>query len=87
MVLVVVAGGTSPGLGRSIVRALNEHPEHTPVVLSRLSSTVPRWLKEIGCEVRKVDYQSQESLVAALRNVHTVSDRWITEHSRYTWRF
>jgi uncharacterized protein YbjT (DUF2867 family) len=72
MVLVAVAGGTSPGLGRSIVRALHLHPDHCPVVLSRLSSKTPDWLQELGVETRKVDYHSQDSLVQALGSVHTV---------------
>lgn len=72
MVLVAVAGGTSPGLGRSIVRALHRHPDHHPVVLSRLSSTTPEWLLELGVETRKVDYDSQDSLTKALEGVHTV---------------
>ena len=72
MVLVAVAGGTSPGLGRSIVRALQEHPDHTPIVLSRLSSKTPKWMEDMGADVRKVDYHSQESLVPTLKDVHTV---------------
>ena len=72
MVLVAVAGGTSPGLGRSIVRALQEHPDHTPIVLSRLSSKTPKWMEDMGVDVRKVDYHSQESLVPTLKDVHTV---------------
>ena len=76
MVLVAVAGGTSPGLGRSIVRALQEHPDHTPIVLSRLSSKTPKWMEDMDVEVRKVDYRSQESLVPTLKDVHTVIERF-----------
>jgi hypothetical protein len=73
MVLVAVAGGTSPGLGHSIVRSLQEHPDHTPIVLSRQSSKTPEWIENMGVEVRKVDYHCQQSLVNALEGVHTVS--------------
>jgi uncharacterized protein YbjT (DUF2867 family) len=73
MVLVAVAGGTSPGLGRSIVTALHAHPAHEPLVLSRASSSPkPAWLRDLGVETRKVDYASPASLRAALDGVHTV---------------
>jgi uncharacterized protein YbjT (DUF2867 family) len=72
MVLVAVAGGTSRGLGRSIVRALKEHPDHTPIVFSRKSSKIPQWLEQMGVEVRKVDYFDEGSLIPALEGVHTV---------------
>lgn len=36
MVLVAVAGGSSPTLGRSIVTAIQETGEHKAVILSRL---------------------------------------------------
>lgn len=72
MVIVAIAGGTSPGLGRSILCALQKHPDHTPIVLSRQFSTTPKWLEDMSIEVRRVDYESQESLVTALKDVHTV---------------
>jgi uncharacterized protein YbjT (DUF2867 family) len=72
MVLVAVAGGTSPGLGRSIVTALHLHPDHTPLVLSRASSPTPAWLVELGVPTRKVDYAEPDSLRRALEGVHTV---------------
>jgi uncharacterized protein YbjT (DUF2867 family) len=71
--VVAVPGGSSPGLGRSIVKALLESGEHTPIVLSRSSSQTPDWLAELRVEVRKVDYTDVESLVKGLGGVHTVS--------------
>jgi hypothetical protein len=41
-------------------------------VLSRLSSKDPKWMEDMGADVRKVDYHSQESLVPTLKDVHTV---------------
>lgn len=72
MVLVAIAGGTSEGLGRSIVTALLAHRDHAVVVLSRTTSKTPTWLNELPVEVRKVDYTSSNSLRAALVGVHTV---------------
>jgi uncharacterized protein YbjT (DUF2867 family) len=72
MVLVAVAGGTSPGLGRSIITALHIHPSHTPLVLSRASSPTPEWLHALGVPTRKVDYADPASLQTALEGVHTV---------------
>jgi uncharacterized protein YbjT (DUF2867 family) len=72
MVLVAVAGGTSPGLGRSIVTALHIHPDHAPLVLSRSASPTPAWLAELGVPTRKVDYADPDSLRSALEGVHTV---------------
>jgi uncharacterized protein YbjT (DUF2867 family) len=73
MAVVAVPGGSSPGLGRSIVKALLESGRHTPIVLSRLSSETPKWLTDLGVEVRKVDYTRVDSLVKGLVDVHTVS--------------
>jgi uncharacterized protein YbjT (DUF2867 family) len=73
MITVAVAGGTSPGLGRSILEAIKQHPNHLhPIVLSRKSSKTPTWLESLEIEVRRVDYASEESLVEALQGVHTV---------------
>jgi uncharacterized protein YbjT (DUF2867 family) len=73
MITVAIPGGTSPGLGRSILEAIQEHPKELhPVVLSRKSSQTPDWLKKLDIEVRKVDYSSEDSLVEALQGVHTV---------------
>ncbi|KAF2096112.1 NAD(P)-binding protein [Rhizodiscina lignyota] len=71
MVVVAVAGGTSPALGRSIVTALHFHPAHIPIVLSR-NSMVPQWLFDLGVEIRRVNYLSLRSLTATLKGVHTV---------------
>ncbi|KAF2015095.1 NAD(P)-binding protein [Aaosphaeria arxii CBS 175.79] len=73
MITVAVAGGTSPGLGRSILEALINQPERvTPIVLSRETSKTPKWLSDLAIEVRRVNYQSPESLDDALNGVHTV---------------
>lgn len=74
MLTIAVAGGTSPGLGRSVVTAiLQKHDQLKPIVLSRKSSKTPVWLKDAGVEVRRVDYGSEESLFDALQGVHTVN--------------
>jgi uncharacterized protein YbjT (DUF2867 family) len=73
MITVAVAGGTSPGLGRSILEALKKYPEKLhAVVLSRNESKTPQWLKDLDIEVRRVNYKSETSLKAALVGVHTV---------------
>ncbi len=73
MIKVAVAGGTSPGLGRAVVTAIQEYPDQLDViVLSRQSSQIPGWLQNARVEVRKVDYASEESLYEALHGVHTV---------------
>ncbi|KAL9115634.1 MAG: hypothetical protein Q9227_000002 [Pyrenula ochraceoflavens] len=69
-VTVAIAGGTSAGLGRSIVTALHSNSSFTPVVLSRASSKTPKWLGSLNIEVRKVDYSSSDSLFPALQGVH-----------------
>jgi hypothetical protein len=77
MPLVAIAGGSSPGLGRSITQAVvSTYPsgEWKPVVLSR-TSTLPSWavnLPTSSLEIRKVDYTSQSSLESALEGCHTV---------------
>jgi hypothetical protein len=73
MVLVAIPGGTSYGLGRSIVVALCKNKNHTPLVLTRLTSKIPQWLIDLEVEVRRVDYASEESLVKGLEGVHTVN--------------
>lgn len=74
MITVAVAGGTSPALGRSILEAIRQHPgDLYPVVLSRQSSKTPDWLEELGIEVRRVDYTSENDLAEALKGMHTVS--------------
>lgn len=75
MITVAIAGGTSLGLGRSIVRAAKAYPSQIQtIVLGRKSSATPKWLQDEGVEVRKVDYADEASLVEALQGVHTVSD-------------
>ena len=70
MVLIAVAGGTSPTLGHAIVRAILEDGTNTPIILS--SRPAPPDGKCHGAEVRQVDYTSQSFLVRALQGVHTV---------------
>lgn len=81
MVVVAVADGNSwgersdgtfPSLRRSIVTALHSHPSHTPVVLSRETYCTRQWLLDLGVEVRRVNYLSQDTLIAGLKGVHTV---------------
>ncbi len=77
MPLVAIAGGSSPGLGRSITQAIiSTYPsgEWKPIILSR-SSTSPSWAGNLpisSLEIRKVDYTSQSSLESALEGCHTV---------------
>jgi uncharacterized protein YbjT (DUF2867 family) len=70
--LIAVAGGTSQ-LGHGILDALLKDSKFMPFVLSRASSKTPRWLGELGVEVRHVDYLSQKSCWNAMKGVHTVS--------------
>lgn len=80
MITVAVAGGTSPALGRSILEALKQYPnEIKPVVLSRNTSHTPQWLDHLAIEVRRVDYESDDSLREALRDVHTVNPERIVK--------
>ena len=72
MLVIAVAGGTGSGLGRAIVTGLIANPDHKVIVLSRSSSTAPKWIEELGVEIRKVDYESGQSLQDALKGVHTV---------------
>lgn len=69
MVKIVIAGGTSPTLGRSIVTAI-AHTVNTPVILTRQSLDAPA--SKYGAEVRQVDYTDHSTLVDALKDVHTV---------------
>jgi uncharacterized protein YbjT (DUF2867 family) len=74
MVYVAVAGGTSPTLGRSIITAILEAGNHTPIILSRSKSDseppAPTTLN--GAQIRYVDYSSIPSLTKGLDGVHTV---------------
>ncbi|EEQ29382.1 hypothetical protein McanMca71_004275 [Microsporum canis] len=84
MVKVAVAGGSSPTLGHSVVSALlATNGRHTPVILSRkkvdgtpaLSTAtwpVPGSSSTAEVETRYVDYESEDSLVASLRDIDTV---------------
>jgi len=73
MAIVAIAGATSPTLGRSIVTAILEAGNHTPMILSRSkagseSASTPKY----GAQIRYVDYDSIPSLTASLESVHTV---------------
>jgi uncharacterized protein YbjT (DUF2867 family) len=70
--IIAIAGGSS-ALGRGIVEALLNNDVFTPVVLSREGSATPQWLKDLGVEIRRVDYLSLDSCTQALSGVHTVS--------------
>ena len=73
MVLVAVAGGTSPTLGKSIVNAILEDANHEVVILSRARSACSCNSKsQYGAAVRTVDYDSVESLTQGLAGVHTL---------------
>src|SRR2546423_11562151 len=73
MVLVAVAGGTSPTLGRSIVNAIIKDGNHEVVILSRTSSGLGcNSRSKYGAVIRKVDYDSVTSLTQGLAGVHTL---------------
>ncbi len=73
MVLVAIAGGTSPTLGNAIIKAIKEGGRHEVVILSRSAPKSTR-----GCaygqkvDVRFVDYGSVASLRQGLQGVHTL---------------
>lgn len=68
MVLIAVAGGTSPTLGRAIVTAISENTRNTAIILSSQTNLTSKH----GAEVRTVDYSSLASLSSALQDIHTV---------------
>ena len=70
MVLVAVAGGTSPTLGKSVVTAILEARKHDVVILGRNTPEAPT--SKYGATVRSVDYNSVQSLSKALEGVHTL---------------
>lgn len=74
MVLVAIAGGTSPSLGRSITTAILKSGKHSPVILSRskAGSDDSASTSKYGAPIRYVNYGSVESLTKALEGVHTV---------------
>ncbi|KAK2780734.1 hypothetical protein FQN53_001002 [Emmonsiellopsis sp. PD_33] len=79
MVKVAIAGGTSPTLGHSIIKAiLATNGRHTPIILSRLKpdSNEPTpsttLIANHPVETRHVDYHSQPTLTTALSDIHTV---------------
>ena len=71
---VAIAGGTAPQLGRAIVTAIQDYPDQLQaIVLTRPGSKTPLWLEKLSVEIIRVDYMSEDSLVEALKDVHTVS--------------
>lgn len=89
MVLVAIAGGTSPTLGRSIVSAILKEGNHEVVILSRSDSSPNGCSKfKYGAPVRTVDYSSVDSLTHGLAGVHTLisiikanrSDQMVLSH-------
>ena len=74
---VAIAGGTAPQLGKAIVTAMQDYTDQLEaIVLTRPSSKIPEWLEKLNVEVRRVDYMSEDSLVKALQDVHTVRQAW-----------
>jgi hypothetical protein len=74
---IVIAGGTAPQLGKAIVTAMQDYTDQLEaIVLTRPSSKIPEWLEKLNVEVRRVDYMSEDCLVKALQDVHTVSRAW-----------
>jgi uncharacterized protein YbjT (DUF2867 family) len=89
MVLVAIAGGASPTLGRSIVSAVLKEGNHEVVILSRSGSSPDGCSKfKYGAPVRTVDYNSVDSLTHGLAGVHTLisiikanrSDQMVLSH-------
>ena len=70
MVTVALAGATT-GLGLTILRHLAFSPTNTHEIVLLSRSPQPTWTAR-GVDVREVDYDSNESLTAALKGVHTV---------------
>lgn len=74
MVLIAIAGGTSPTLGSAIISALHKTP-NTPLILSRKpppNTPSPPTTTLYGAPIRHVDYASPTSLATALADVHTL---------------
>lgn len=73
MVLVAIAGGSSPTLGRSIITAILQAGHHEPIILSRSKpGSEPGPPSKYGATIRYIDYTSVSSLTEGLRGVHTV---------------
>ncbi|KAL9131685.1 MAG: hypothetical protein Q9217_000426 [Psora testacea] len=72
MATIAVAGGTSPTLGRSIVKAIGQTPNKAIILSRENGSKFSGSDKVHGAEVRYVNYSSHDSLVRALGGVETV---------------
>lgn len=68
MVHVALVGG-STGFGRTLLQHLVDSKKHDITVFSR--NEKPE-LVALGANVKSVDYNSHDSLMAALKGVHTV---------------
>jgi uncharacterized protein YbjT (DUF2867 family) len=85
---IAISGGTSPGLGRSIVTALSNSPANQITILSRKTSKQPNWLEDFlgtgKVEVVGVDYEDEEGLADVLRRrgVQIVSFNFLLEVSQ-----
>jgi NmrA-like family len=70
---VAIAGGTSATLGRSIINAILEAGNHIPIILSRSKSgSEQSHTVKYDAQIRYVDYQSFQSLITGLEDIHTV---------------
>lgn len=69
MVIVAIAGGTSPTLGRAIVSSIQKTP-NSCIILSHYFVNAPK--TKYGAEVRLVDYRHLHSLAETLKDVHTL---------------
>ncbi len=79
--LIAIPGGTGT-IGQSIVSALLEHPEYTPIILSRATPSHPDGTRassstalrnsKTPIETRYVNYASTGSLTTALQGINTV---------------
>ncbi|KAJ7643118.1 hypothetical protein DFH06DRAFT_602543 [Mycena polygramma] len=81
----VAIAGASSGVGRCIAESiLRDTPQtgHTLIVLSRTPDSLElAALSALGATITAVSYDSQESLIAALKGVHTVISA-IGDHAR-----
>ncbi|KAF2146398.1 uncharacterized protein K452DRAFT_341044 [Aplosporella prunicola CBS 121167] len=71
MVNVAIAGGTG-AVGRTILEVLKDHPQHTPIILTRKA---PEEVQEqFGVKAVQLDYDDVESLKQELEahSIHTV---------------
>lgn len=70
MVVVALVGATT-GLGLTILRHLATSPTNTHELVLLTRTPQPAWAAR-GIKVREIDYNSHDSLTAALKDVHTL---------------